>query len=170
MSEPNNTFPFPGIEAGGTLDISAIFGSSTSGGDLNPFEMPAAKGPVEMDPLPQEYAPAAGPKLEPAAEAESAAEPETEQPSAAPAPEEEVVTGPTWKQAVPPPNLISAAFDKQEEKNTQQGLLEKPPVFAYGSAKEPIKDPGMTFEELRIDKAEDFPELAEGKKRSEEHT
>lgn len=164
MSEPNNTFPFPGIEAGGTLDISAIFGSSTPGGDLNPFEMPAAKGPVEMDPLPQEYAPAAGPKLEPAAEAESAAEPETEQPSAAPAPEEEVVTGPTWKQAVPPPNLISAAFDKQEEKNTQQGLLEKPPVFAYGSAKEPIKDPGMTFEELRIDKAEDFPELAEGKK------
>ncbi len=164
MSEPNNTFPFPGMEAGGTLDISAIFGSSTSGGDLNPFEMPAAKGPVEMDPLPQEYAPAAGPKLEPAAEVESAAEPETEQPSAAPAPEEEVVTGPTRKQAVPPPNLISAAFDKQEEKNTQQGLLEKPPVFAYGSAKEPIKDPSMTFEELRIDKAEDFPELAEGKK------
>lgn len=167
MSEPNNTFPFPGMEAGGTLDISAIFGSGTPGGDLNPFEMPAAKGPVEMDPLPQEHAPAAGPKLEPAAEAESAAEPETEQPSAAPAPEEEIVTGPTRKQAVPPteePNLIFAAFDKQEEKNTQQGLLEKPPVFAYGSAKEPIKDPGMTFEELRIDKAEDFPELAEGKK------
>ena len=143
MSEPNNTFPFTGMETGGALDICAIFGSSTPGGELNPFEMPAAKGPVEMDPLPQEHAPAAGPKLEPAAEAESAAEPETEQPSAAPAPEEEIVTGPTRKQAVPPteePNLIFAAFDKQEEKNTQQGLLEKPPVFAYGSAKEPIKD------------------------------
>ena len=48
MSEPNNTFPFPGMEAGGTLDISAIFGSGTPGGDLNPFGMPAAKGPVEQ--------------------------------------------------------------------------------------------------------------------------
>ena len=153
MSEPNNTFPFPGIEAGGTLDISAIFGSSAPGDDVNPFEMPAAKGPVEMDPLPQENAPATEPKSEPVAEPGSAAEPETEQPSAASAPEEEVVTEPTRKQAVPPaevPNLISAAFDEQEEKNTQQGLLEKPPVFAYGSAKEPIKDPSMTFEELRL--------------------
>ena len=126
MSEPNNTFPFPGMEAGGTLDISAIFGSSTPGGDLNPFEMPAAKGTVEMDPLPQEYAPAAGPKLEPVAEPESAAESETKKPSAAPAPEEEVVTVPPRKQAVPPaeePNLISTAFDKQEEKNI---ISEKP--------------------------------------------
>ena len=37
-------------------------------------------------------------------------------------------------------------------------------IFAYGSAREPIKDPGMTFEELRIAKADDFPELAEGKR------
>ena len=87
MSEPNNTFPFPGIEAGGTLDISAIFGSSAPGDDVNPFEMPAAKGPVEMDPLPQENAPATEPKSEPVAEPGSAAEPETEQPSAASAPE-----------------------------------------------------------------------------------
>ena len=115
MSEPNNTFPFPGMEAGGTLDISAIFGSGTPGGDLNPFEMPAAKGPVEMDPLPQEYAPAAGPEPkpvaepEPVAESEPAAEPEPEQLSAAPAPEEKITTEPTRKQAIPPaeePNLM----------------------------------------------------------------
>lgn len=37
-------------------------------------------------------------------------------------------------------------------------------MFHYGSAKEEIKDPGMTFEELRIAKADDFPELGEGKK------
>lgn len=173
MSEPNNTFPFTGMETGGALDICAIFGSSTPGGELNPFEMPAAKGTVEMDPLPQEHAPAAGPEPkpvaepEPVAESEPAAEPEPEQLSAAPAPEEKITTEPTRKQAIPPaeePNLISAAFSRQEEKNTQQGLLEKPPVFTYGSSKEPIKDPSMTFEELRIDKAEDFPELAEGKK------
>ena len=55
-------------------------------------------------------------------------------------------------------------ISQQEKKNTQQGLLEKPPVFAYGSAKDPIKDASMTFEELRIAKADDFPELAEGKR------
>lgn len=106
MSEPNNTVPFSGIEAGGTLDISAIFGSSTPGDDLNPFE---------MDALPQEHAPAAEPEPkpvaepEPVAESEPAAEPEPEQLSAAPAPEEKITTEPTRKQAIPPaeePNLM----------------------------------------------------------------
>lgn len=33
-----------------------------------------------------------------------------------------------------------------------------------GSAMEAISDSSMTFEELRIAKADDFPELAKGKK------
>ena len=41
---------------------------------------------------------------------------------------------------------------------------EPPPVFHYGSTREDITDPSMTFEELRIAKSEDFPELAVGKK------
>lgn len=45
----------------------------------------------------------------------------------------------------------------------QMSLFDKAPIFSYGSAKEPIEDLSMTFEELRIKKAEDFPELESGK-------
>ena len=94
-------------------------------------------------------------------------EAEKEQPSAALAPQSEPAPAPEPQPQPSPaeePNLISAAFAQQEEKNTQQGLFEKAPVFSYGSAKEAISDAGMTFEELRIAKADDFPELAEGKR------
>lgn len=42
-------------------------------------------------------------------------------------------------------------------------MFDKPPVFSYGGAKENITDASMTFEELRIQKADDLPELEEGK-------
>ena len=91
MSEPNNTFPFSGMEAGGTLDISAIFGDSAPDGDVNPFAMPVAAGPIETAPAAPEPAPAAdsepAEEPEPAVEEEPVAEAEKEQPSVTPAPE-----------------------------------------------------------------------------------
>ena len=42
---------------------------------------------------------------------------------------------------------------------TQLSLFDKPPVFQYGGAREQITDASMTFEALRIQKADDFPEL-----------
>ena len=42
---------------------------------------------------------------------------------------------------------------------TQLSLFDKPPVFQYGGAREQITDASMTFETLRIQKADDFPEL-----------
>ena len=42
---------------------------------------------------------------------------------------------------------------------TQLSLFDKPPVFQYGGAREQITDADMTFEALRIQKADDFPEL-----------
>lgn len=47
---------------------------------------------------------------------------------------------------------------------TQVSLFDKPPVFKYANVQEKIEDTSMTFEELRIKKADDFPELEEGKK------
>ena len=61
-------------------------------------------------------------------------------------------------------NVSQMAFQQQEAENTQKGLFDKPPVFSYGGVKEDIKDTSMTFEELRIAKSEDFPELSDGKK------
>lgn len=52
---------------------------------------------------------------------------------------------------------------KQTASQAKKSLFDKPPVFSYGGAKEEIADAGMTFEELRIQKADDFPELEEGK-------
>lgn len=172
MSESNNMFPFPGVGGGDTLDIEAIFGNGAPGNDVNPFEMPMAQGPVEMVSASQEPASTVEQKssAEPDLSGEPAAESGNEQPPAAPATQAEPVPAPEPepqpKEPAPAeePNPIAAAFTKQEEKNTQQGLLEKSPVFSYGSAREAISDSSMTFEELRIAKADDFPELAEGKR------
>ena len=72
------------------------------------------------------------------------------------------------------PNLFAALTSNGEPaakpaKTTQDApkqvsLFDKPPIFSYGGAKEEIKDASITFEELRIAKSDDFPELAEGKK------
>lgn len=163
MSEPNNVFPFPGVDAEGPLDISAIFGEGAPGGEENPFDMPAAQGPIEVSAPSQGQTGEADPA--PAPEKEPAAEQEPEQPPAAQA--EPIPAPEPQPQSITPakePDPIASAFCKQEEKNAQQGLFEKAPVFSYGSAKEAISDPSMTFEELRIAKADDFPELAEGKR------
>ena len=47
MSELVNTFPFPGMGADGGLDIGAIFGEISAGGDTNPFDPPPAASPLE---------------------------------------------------------------------------------------------------------------------------
>ena len=59
---------------------------------------------------------------------------------------------------LPPTETETPADDSQP-----QSLFDKPPVFSYGGVKEPIGDASQTFEELRILKADDFPELGEGK-------
>lgn len=62
------------------------------------------------------------------------------------------------------------AAPKQEETNTvptakkEQNFEKKLPVFTYGGATEAISDTSKTFEELRIEKSADFPELEEGKR------
>jgi len=60
-------------------------------------------------------------------------------------------------------SAISAAENKETEK-AQQSLYEKPPVFEYAGASEDIEDSAQTFDELRIAKATDFPELEDGKR------
>ena len=63
------------------------------------------------------------------------------------------------------PDLFEEAIAKAEEKqaeNTKNSLAEKLPVFAYASVKEEIADTSKTFDQLRKEKAEDFPELDDG--------
>lgn len=53
---------------------------------------------------------------------------------------------------------IDRAETKQAEE-TKTGLLSKPPVFEFAGASEEIEDLSKTFEDIRVAKAEDFPEL-----------
>jgi len=60
-------------------------------------------------------------------------------------------------------NAVDAAENKDVEK-AKLNLHEKPPVFDYAGATENIEDSSQTFDELRIAKAADFPELEDGKR------
>jgi len=62
------------------------------------------------------------------------------------------------------PVKASAAKDAKDAKAAEQSLDEKPPVFEYAGATENIDDTSKTFDELRIEKAADFPELEDGKR------
>lgn len=53
---------------------------------------------------------------------------------------------------------LAQANQKQAEKD-KSGLVLKLPIFSYANAKEEIVDTSKTFDELRNEKAEDFPEL-----------
>lgn len=158
MSEPvNSGFLFPGMEDSGELDISAIFGGGGAASDINPFDPPPA--PAETPAVSQE-------KTQAEPEPPKAPEP---QPAVAPEPQpapQAKTKNPQPAPAAEPANPIAAAIDKQETQTAQaaaKSLFEKPPVFVHKSVKAPIEDPSMTFEELRIQKSDDFTDLEEGK-------
>lgn len=160
MSEFGNAFDFPELEDS-DLDIAAIFGDPVPAVAAPP---PAA-GAVDRPESTRDTAPAA----------EQAAQ---KKPDAAQNMEQEISDGEKANAAEDDkdsePNLFAALTSNGEPaakpaKTTQDApkqvsLFDKPPIFSYGGAKEEIKDASITFEELRIAKSDDFPELGEGKK------
>lgn len=152
--EKTSAWPFADAPDTEGLDINAIFGGSTATTDVNPFEVPEPVQP-EVPAAAEPEAPQETVKEPPTpiAGAEQPEEPTSQQPDPVPAPE------PTAEAE----NPIAAAFGQKTVENAQVGLLEKPPVFSYQNAKEPISGPGITFEELRLLKYEDFTDLEDGK-------
>lgn len=173
MSEQNtNAWPFPDMPATDDLDINAIFGGSgTAATDTNPFETPAPPAPTAAAPVTPQTPPAAtvppASAAQPAATVTPAESPAGTAAPAAPSapaqPAAAAATFPVQTAATGVDNPIAAAFEQKTVENTKKGLLEKAPVFCHKSVKEPIEDPSMTFEELRIRKSEDFADLEEGK-------
>lgn len=155
MSEQNTSaWPFADIPDTEGLDIGAIFGQNTTTTDKNPFEVPESAQP-EVSAAAEPEAPQETPTEEAAAT--------TTEPQEVPAPPQpDPATAP--ETATEAENPIAAAFGQKTVENAQVGLLEKPPVFSHQNVKEPISDPNITFEELRILKCEDFADLEEGKK------
>ena len=68
------------------------------------------------------------------------------------------VAGDKSEEQVPFEAALAQANQKQAEKD-KSGLVLKLPIFSYANAKEEIVDTSKTFDELRNEKAEDFPEL-----------
>lgn len=64
-------------------------------------------------------------------------------------------------------NPFDIAMQKAEDEQIKKkagSLFSKLPVFEYGGAAEEIKNAEISFEQLRIEKSTDFPELEDGKK------
>lgn len=152
MSELEQAFNFKELGEEG-LDFDAIFG----GGNI-PAPPPPAPEPVqELESSPENGATAEQPSVQDTVSANAGIVPD-------------MVSADTGNE----PDLFAAlagnseakvpAAKPKQDKPKQVSLFDKPPVFSYGGAKESIEDTSMTFEELRIAKSDDFPELAEGKK------
>lgn len=147
MSELENTFNFSELEDDG-LDIAAIFGDT---------------GTAEPLPIPE-------PEPADAPEDTGESAPEAERSQKQPAPEVEKkdaqADGETdlFAALAAGPKEAAKPARNDQKATGQVSLFDKPPIFSYGGAKDAIEDTSMTFEELRIAKADDFPELAEGKK------
>lgn len=61
-------------------------------------------------------------------------------------------------------NPLLAAMDQQEAQNARKAaepIFAQLPVFSYNGTQEPIENIEQTFEELRLAKADDFPEFDE---------
>ena len=154
-------------------DTENAFGGFALLGDDEEFDVDKIFGSGSDETAPPPPAP------EPAEEAKPQSEPEhvqTEMAEVQPEPEQ---TLPAKTQEAPaeevnqPLELFSAFTSAESDPipeaapvksiaprpQTQRSLFDKPPVFQYGGAREQITDASMTFEALRIQKADDFPEL-----------
>ena len=148
MSDTNNN---------GTIDLG-----SAPPGDFDPFADADELADDDTDDT------AAEADAEVAEEAEPEAQPAAEADAPAPEPKKQKkAAAPTDADASEPGDPMTGAIDAADAKETEktmQSIYEKPPVFEYAGAMENIEDPSQTFDELRIAKAADFPELEDGKR------
>ena len=155
MTDTENVFDsFTLLDDDEELDMNQIFGS----GSDEPALPPPTPEPAE------EAKPQLDPEQVQAETAESQHEPEQTLPAKtqkAPAEAEQsldIFSAFTSAGSDPIPEAPPVKSTKPRPK-TQLSLFDKPPVFQYGGAREQITDASMTFEALRIQKADDFPEL-----------
>lgn len=166
MSE--NLFSFPGEST--DLGTGDIFGDSsfTDLGSADDGENPFANmQPATPEAPPAPAAPAPAPvqqsPSQPAPQAAPQPVPTPAVPPAPPVPKEQPKTPPA-QPAEEEPNPLMAAMDLQEQKNARQAVapvFAQLPVFSYNGNQEPIENTEQTFEELRLAKADDFPEFDE---------
>lgn len=172
------------FDGGNDLDLGSIFEGENPFGDSPAdtiAEFAGVEAVAELAAMPENMADAVFPDAEPVLEEAAAPkeEPEIPQSQNAAKPEEEENDTQTNlpqsdtaakaeeqpEQIEDAPNLFDAAIAKAETKQAESaksGLVDKLPVFSYAKAEEEIADPSKTFDQLRNEKSEDFPELDDG--------
>ncbi len=154
--EPKQEFPtktqkVPAEEANQSLELFSAFADAES----DPVPLPPAdteKTQLEPEQVQMETAEVQPePEQTPPAKTQEAPAEEVNQPL-------ELFSAFTSAESDPIPEAAPVKSIKPRPK-TQLSLFDKPPVFQYGGAREQITDADMTFEALRIQKADDFPEL-----------
>ena len=115
------------------------------------FDLGSAPVDADFDPFAEEDEQDANGASETAQEQAEAASPEQQAPAEAPGTE-------------PPKSDTPANAPETKDPDAGLGLEDKPPVFEYAGATENIDDTSKTFDELRIEKSADFPELEDGKR------
>lgn len=171
----DNLFSFPGESTGQTGEDIFGAGFTDLGSDDtdNPFAGMDSPAP-EPEEIPAEVTPLQEPVPQPASQPQQVTAPQPpvkEQPKAA-APQTTAQTSPasgsqskpSEAKAAEEPNPLMAAMDLQEHSNAQKAaapIFAQLPVFSYNGNQEPIENVNQTFEELRLAKADDFPEFDE---------
>lgn len=171
-----NLFSFPGgstgqdagnvFDSANFIDLGSADDSDNPFADMTPTTPAAGEVPVEAVP-PQTAAPQ--PVSEPApAPQETKPQSAGAEPTAQTATQAAPASGsqPKASEAAAPeePNPLMAAVDLQESSNARKAaapIFAQLPVFSYNGNQEPIEDINQTFEELRLAKADDFPEFDE---------
>ncbi|MBQ7152544.1 MAG: hypothetical protein IJR83_01230 [Clostridia bacterium] len=166
MDELSKSFGIPDLEdEDGDLDFAAIFSGGDAStdplptiGEADPRNEPAGSTGADGEKMKDEhridqaanetsqYAPSAGTnrRSKVTATVEQA--------------EQDIFSAFNSDSATPP--MPKALLGQTPE---QISIFDRPPVFSYGGHKDKIEDASQTFEELRIAKADDFPELEDGK-------
>lgn len=141
-------------------DIDSIFGSSEPA--MQPFTAPAEQGTIPT--------PAAAPTSQgevinnektDSEEKKNENEHITPESGAAAEKTQRTDTGNGTEE----PNIFDVAMAQAETKQAESAksvLIDKLPVFSYANTEEEIVDTSKTFDQLRNDKADDFPELDDG--------
>ena len=154
-------------------DTENVFDGFALLGDDEEFDVDKIFGSGSDEPAPPPPAPTLAEEVKPQPEPEQV---QTETAESQPEPEQTLPckdAGSTGRRRKQPLELFSAFTSAESDPipeaapvksiaprpQTQLSLFDKPPVFQYGGAREQITDASMTFEALRIQKADDFPEL-----------
>lgn len=139
-------------------DTENVFDGFALLGDDEEFDVEKIFGSSSDEPAPPPPAPTLAEEVKPQPEPEQPLPAKTQEAPAEAGQSLDIFSAFTSAESDPVPE-VATVKSIAPRPQTQLSLFDKPPVFQYGGAREQITDASMTFEALRIQKADDFPEL-----------